>query len=98
MTMPALTLQGLVSWLETQDPETEYNYVNGRQCLMARYLRAHDVPFDLVVPSRIHLDGSTVSFPREMDDIALPGYEDHGEETYGDALIRARAALARMAP
>lgn len=99
MTMPALTLQGLASWLETQDPETEYNYVDVRQCLMARYLQAHQVPFNFVVASKIHLlDGSTERFPSEIDDIALRGYGDPGDETYGDALIRARAALARMAP
>jgi hypothetical protein len=35
------SLDGLIAWLETQDPETKYNYANcSGGCLIGRYLIA----------------------------------------------------------
>lgn len=100
MTMPALTLQGLASWLETQDPETKFDYIDNRNCLVARYLRAQDVKFDIVTSINIHFDdGTKVRLPREIDDVSIGVYgNDYYGQTYGEALIRASAAIARMAP
>jgi hypothetical protein len=35
-----LNLQGLIAWLETQDPETKYNWSDVDSCLIARFLVA----------------------------------------------------------
>ena len=34
------SLVGLIAWLETQLPETEYSWLGAQHCLVAQYLRA----------------------------------------------------------
>jgi len=34
------SLEGLIAWLETQNPETEYDYTDISDCLLTRWMRA----------------------------------------------------------
>lgn len=86
------SLEGLIAWLETQPPETEYNFMdcNGG-CLIGQYLLAngqenfrkwHDVP-----PPLCAVAGQSAC----KDDGSPAGEEGL---TFGAALSRARALLA----
>jgi len=37
---PKASLRGMIEWLETQDPLTQYKYINLHDCVAARYLKA----------------------------------------------------------
>ena len=43
MSIPIFSVHGLIAWLETQDPETEYDYTKGGDCLIQRYLKDRGV-------------------------------------------------------
>lgn len=83
------SLEGLIAWLEQQDPETEYDFtcVEG-DCLIGRYLRA--------TTGRMWRDfgytwGTLTGEYPELEDVSgdFPC-------TYGAALERARALLAEQ--
>lgn len=78
------SLEGLIAWLETQDPATEYDYSDCfGMCLIGQYLAARGVPWEeerygdfLTLPARVTIaSGCSAPFG----------------ETYGAALDRARA-------
>lgn len=86
------SLEGLIAWLETQPPETEYDFRDILDCLLCRYGRAaglnvHSAGGSDIV--RYRQDGSTERSAGFAKDVAsdLPW-------TYGAALTRARALLA----
>jgi hypothetical protein len=80
------TLLGLIAWLETQDPNTRYDYCDASGCVVGNYLKSLGVtPFDLK--------------PEELDALhpclnsVACGTIYPLDWTYGGALKRARAAL-----
>lgn len=78
------SLRGLIAWLETQDPDTRYDYTLSSECLMARYLIA-------IGESNYNL---TADDAKRV--FAHSGYviQGHGHAwTYGAALERARSCL-----
>ena len=89
-----VSLEGLISWLETQDPATRYSYGDNEGCLLARYFRASGYRWAYCGPDSFSYSLFFLppifrkKIPLEMDDVAL-----HVPSTYGAALERARAAL-----
>lgn len=63
----ALTLRGLVSWLETKDPGGCYSYISNRDCLVYHYLRGVGINVGVVVPP-VHNDGG-----RRCDEVRASG-------------------------
>jgi hypothetical protein len=86
------SLEGLIAWLETQNPETKYEYTSPTDCVLCRYFRAHGYVNAIV--TRDHLVGER-HFPMAMK-IAAHGCERWPDRlqftwNYGAALERARA-------
>jgi hypothetical protein len=80
------TLLGLIAWLETQDPDTHYDYIDASNCVVANYLKFLNVtPFDL--------DPIQLSALHPHLNIIAHDYQYPGDWTYGGALARARAVL-----
>lgn len=75
-----ISVRGLIAWLETQDPNEEYNWACER-CLIGRYLEAIG-QFDKMK------DGITYSILTTKECIAIK--QPH---TFGTALERARKAI-----
>lgn len=100
------SLKGLIAWLETKDPNIEYDYCNGSDCLVARYLRDLGYPVVGCHDKAWHDSDEHYHFyPKELNDVSLnaritreaPGtlfYRD-SFRTYGTALKKARE-LASM--
>lgn len=84
MTKPIYSKQGLIAWLETQDPTTTYSFTNPSQCLIATYLKA------------MGAQNTTVRVA-DLYDWGLHGAANSGgiDDTYGGALARAKAELAQ---
>lgn len=94
------TLLEFVDWLETKDPNQEYQFTNPRDCLYAQFLRSRgeenvilggcDIPsrFDEIVHP---LYGAGV-FRSSWRSMMGQSYERTRGWTFGDALRRARAA------
>jgi hypothetical protein len=90
----ALSLAGLIQWLESQDSRTEYTYSSLNDCLLARYFRASGYRLASVGIGNFSYSwcflppSFSARYPHIMDDVAV------GQpRTYGDALARARARL-----
>lgn len=85
-----LSLEGLIAWLEQQDPETEYDWPDCQDCLMGHYIadvRNTDKPE--------YEERYANAFP------SLEAYHFVGGSwpwTYSAALARARALLAEREP
>lgn len=85
-----VSLEGLITWLEKQNPDTRYNYTSNSDCLLSRYFRSCGY-----LRVRCYLDGfhySLIFFkniPEEMNYVA----GDYGW-TYGAALDRARRVVS----
>ncbi len=77
------SLEGLIAWLETQDPATTYCWVDGGHCLLAQYAKAVGSTYLKVT---VGLNGGRHGEP---DGIAILR-----PWTYGAALERARKLLA----
>ena len=78
------SLDGLIEWLETQDPNTTYDYKNNKDCLFCRYLRS--VGFPLQSMGGYHWtdeDKKHHDLPRNM--VYVPVLYN----TYGEALQKA---------
>lgn len=96
------SLEGLVAWLETQNPSTVYCYADIGDCLYHRYLTAIGMPVSSVggawwtdLAGRKHpLPGET-EFLHESPSALLP---QESPRTFGAALTRARAILASRSP
>lgn len=87
------SLQGLISWLETQDPNTRYDYHNGCNCLNARYFSANGYRKAFVTTASISYRQHWWSFRREISlgegmDVAV-----RYATTYREALFAAKAIL-----
>ena len=93
MSQNIFSLEGLISWLETQPPETEFLYCNTSDCLNARYLRARGIELaSYNAMGATHFttaDGKDHDLPEELDLVA----NDCGPQTYGAALRYARELL-----
>lgn len=88
------SLEGLIAWLEKQDPETEYHTYDAQDCLMARYYRANipdAVRSDTVVSNWVDSQGRVRS--TNFNQATLAAIVWRGDKNYGAALSRARAAL-----
>jgi len=92
MSQNIFSLEGLISWLEQQDPEQSYIYIASSRCLVFEYLKERGVP----------LIGVTSSYWRDTDHKEHWGMtEELGHvavihpHTYGAALKRAREALTK---
>jgi hypothetical protein len=77
----AITLEGLIAWLETQDPEQTYDSSDHTVCMVAQFCKTIGVEPPLVLTG-------------DIADIAFSGKEIPC--TFGDALVRARK-IARAA-
>jgi hypothetical protein len=97
------SLQRLISWLETKDPNETYDYNKGlsdhSECLLGQFLEDHGI-------ERPYVGGATwndCSSPEERKDFYLPAHFDaiargssayrRDDWTFGDALARARSYL-----
>jgi len=89
MSINIFSVPGLIVWLEGQDPETEYNYVDSDDCLLCRYFRARGVSLRDYEPMGSvdwsDKDGYDHDLPEELDNISVSG-----EHNYGAALARAK--------
>lgn len=79
----ALTLEGFAEWLETQDPNTVYLYIDGNDCAWAKYMKAIKYP---------QIQWNSIRFPEGVYETVI-----RHPHTLGEALKRARAILARKA-
>ena len=89
-----MSLDGLIQWLETKDPDEKYCYIVSEGCLLAQYFRAKGWAKARVSPS--HLYSAPVRWlpfirlsrplPSGFNDIAVQGLF-----TFGAALDRACA-------
>lgn len=76
------SLEGLIAWLEVQDKDKAYCYIDPDHCLMGQYCAHHGVEYPVLLnPEGIH---------ERMEAVAL-----WGEQTFGAALERARTLLAK---
>lgn len=100
----SFTLDALIAWLETKDPDEVYGYTENERCLLAQY----------IIENHICLDPSVVSGGwRNRSDMTMtfnlfPGDENHrsncflnniavnGPWTFGAALSRAREFKVRQ--
>ncbi len=89
MSANIFSVHGLIAWLETQDPETEYSYGSMADCLLCRYFSARGVPLALDRP--LHLnewednEGQRHALPTNLNAVSRKG-----PNTYGAALARAK--------
>jgi hypothetical protein len=76
------TIEGLVAWLETQDPETTYYWYSGKECVIGLYLRT------------LGYSGVGDIGCGEYVKLESPYHIGHHEpHTFGAALARSRKAL-----
>lgn len=89
--LPVFSLEGLVQWLEGQEPETEYDWDDcGGNCLIGHYYAAKGVPASIRLAKVF--DG------RDGGDYSRVCNQTYGGAkgwTYGAALRRARALLEK---
>jgi len=78
----AITVSGLVAWLEKQDPSQTYDSSNHKACLVAQFCKT------------IGVDDPPLTLQGDIAEIAFSGKEIPC--TFGDALERARK-IARTA-
>lgn len=86
-----ISLESLIGWLETQDPDTEYDWLNPGTCLLGQWLKAtgHENYYDI---SRGITDTRSPFYIKRLAVVALVA-ERGKETTLGKALKRARKAL-----
>lgn len=95
------TLQGLHDWLETQDPKTEYDYLDSSDCLLCRFLKENGYAVEPGVSPVRWGDRADPSWsksnsnelPAAVDDVSR-GNAVEENWTYGAALARAKELLA----
>lgn len=89
----AFSLEGLIAWLETQPPETKYDYCDSGACLLHQYFTANGVPVFCVSATNWYTDGADHYrlhiLPKKFNDVSVGR-----PRTFGAALSRARALLA----
>lgn len=84
------SIDSLISWLETKNPEGTYLYQDYGHCLLGQYYAAMGLYRPEVYSHGIFYHGPTgnricENYPPEFDSIAL-----HGGRSFGDALKRAK--------
>ncbi len=86
MSQNIFSLEGLISWLEMQPPETKYDYADPRKCLLLQYFKVRGVQAKGVAMNywRDHADRKH-DFPYEMKQVA-----ENYPWTYAAALTCAR--------
>lgn len=80
-------IHGLIAWLETQDGETEYTYMNAKTCVLAAFA---EEAFGL---SYYYNLGGIFDGPKYVADLKIA---EPSPRTYSAALSRARAFAAKM--
>lgn len=86
-----MTVANLKAWLLTQDSATKYDYCNGKDCLLARFLKAHEIEFISVRAHWVNVKiGEFFRYPWVLNDISVRA-EVHSDSddyysTYGGAL------------
>ncbi len=84
----AFSIEGLIAWLETQNPSAEYNYADTGNCLYCQYLRSRGVDV-------AHLGGFTyVDSKGKIHSLGIFAdlvIEAETPWTFGAALVRAKA-------
>lgn len=91
------SLEGLLRWLEGQDPQTEYDFCDIHDCLLCRYVRAcgHTV-HNLGPYTWTDDDGRDHRLPYGLNAVSnawSPRFTIH-DRTYGAAAARCRSLLA----
>lgn len=89
------TVEGLIKFLEGQDPTTRYNYVEPDSCLCARFFQSQGFVASVdPIGVRLQLGTTKKSIPlgEGLNAIAW-GEADAEAWTYGNALERARHFL-----
>jgi hypothetical protein len=95
------SLESLIAWLETKDPQATYRYTDTGQdrvgCVLCQYYRAHGVP--VWAMERNHRrprpdSRERIPLPEHFNEVAMGGlhrtFSNH-YRTFGDALAEARA-------
>ena len=81
MSIPVFSVHGLIAWLETQDPETEYDFGLTETCLATRYFKQFGV----------ELEGTFEYGPINVSRDSIWSKIVQGRPwTYGAALARAK--------
>ena len=89
MSTPVFSVHGLIAWLETQDPETTYEYTDSRDCLICRYFTARGVSWAGVIPNQWRdTDLKMHALPSGIQEVSQTG-----QWTYGAALARAKESI-----
>lgn len=95
MLLPAApTLEGLIEWLRTKDPNEEYCYSDNEGCLIFQFLRHMGHPVTSVTPDIYRLaDESVHSLSPVLNKVAIVGpyivKEMRCWQTFGAALQEA---------
>ncbi len=91
------SLEGLIAWLETQEPTTRYDFNDQRDCVLCRYLKSHGLP-----ASSWNDESGNDNYRRASalegaatGHILASAYHIKENWTYGRLLTRARALLSK---
>ncbi len=88
------SLEGLVAWLEKQNPATSYDYASPHGCLLAKYFRSMGYRWAFCGTSIFHYSRFflptlfTKPIPKEMNNVSM-----YGPFTFGAALERAQRLI-----
>jgi hypothetical protein len=89
--MPAyVTMSNFITWLETMPPDQEYDYLDNRNCLFAKFLKSQGHPDPWADSCNFWLSEDGVG---NVDGFKLPiginNIASNKPRTFGDALTRA---------
>ena len=91
---------GLIHWLRTEDPDTEYDYINSWGCVLARYLQAKGIQhYALTTPEIEDKFGKEVLKAISYLPTEKVLYNGRGwapPRNYGEALRRLEAIQCQM--
>jgi len=92
MSIPVFSIHGLIAWLETQDPETEYLYVSSQTCLLTKYFRSRGIK-----RKGVYRYGPLIVYSLNEDEhVNAPQWDKIAighPRTYGAALARAKETI-----
>jgi hypothetical protein len=87
------TIEALIEWLETKDPNASYDYCKSNECLGFQYLVCAGVPVD---KADVGFGGRLDDFIPGLHEISIARYDDSDNRwSYGSALERARHGLLK---
>ena len=81
-------LKAFIRWLETKPAYQKYNYLDGKNCLIAQFLKSLGFKQVSVGPASFEHSTAIGSLPYKLNSIAVDG-----ETTFGAALLRAKEKL-----